>query len=156
MDWVNIIGSISGIIALLTLAFFTGRYISKIEHLCKTQTNCPIADVAIKIDSIWGMKDALSAAIIKIDTLWKIYVEDNLIKSSNPGEKVVLPDELKGEIEKQLNGNHYLSEISEPTLLVVNRIGLERFIEVAKTNKTSLGHVMVEANIYVLDCLKKQ
>lgn len=155
MDWVNAIGSISGIIALLALAFFAGRYINKIQSLGKTQDKCPIADVALKVDALWGMKDNLSAVMVKVDTLWKIYIEDSILRHSNPGEPVVLPVELKEEIKKLLDNDTYLSQVKEPTLLVVDRLGLRRFSAVAKENGTSLGQVLAEANSFVLDCLKK-
>lgn len=155
MDILNAIGSISGIIALLALAFFAGRYINKIENLGKIQDKCPIADVALKIDALWSMKDNLSAVMVKVDTLWKIYIEDSIIGHSNPGDPIVLPEELKGEIKKLLDNDNYLSEMKEPTLLVVNLIGLEKFSQVARGNRVSLGQVLAQANSYVFECLKK-
>lgn len=154
MDWVNAIGSISGIIALLALAFFTGKYINKIQNLSRAQDKCPIADVALKIDALWAMKDNLNATIVKVDTLWKIYIEDSIIGHSNPGDPVMLPEELKGEIKKLLDNDNYLSEMKEPTLLVIDRIGLQRFSAVAKENETSLGRVLAEANNYIFSCLQ--
>jgi len=153
MDWVNAIGSISGIIALLTLAFFAGRYINKIENLCKVQSSCQITNVAIKTEALWGMKDDLHATIVKVDTLWKIYIEDS-IGHSNPGEPVVLPVELKEDIKKLLNNDNYLSQVREPTLLVVDRLGVQRFSAVAKENGTSLGRVLAETNSFVFSCLQ--
>jgi len=155
MDWVNAIGSISGIIALLALAFFAGRYINKIENLGKTQSKCPIVDVALKVDALWGMKDNLSAVMVKVDTLWKIFIEDSMLRHSNPGEPVVLPVELKEEIKKLLDNDNYLSQVKEPTLLVIDRLGVQRFSAVAKENGASLGQVLAEANAYIFDCLKK-
>lgn len=154
MDWVNAIGSISGIIALLALAFFAGKYINKIQNLGKTQDKCPIADVALKVDALWGMKDNLSAVMVKVDTLWKIYIEDSILRHSNPEEPVVLPVELKEEIKKLLDNDNYLSEMKEPTLLVIDRLGLQRFSAVAKENATSLGQVLAEANSFVFSCLQ--
>ena len=154
MDWVNAIGSISGIIALLALAFFAGKYINKIQNLSRTQDKCPIADVAIKTDALWSMKDNMNATIVKVDTLWKIYIEDSIIGHSNPGDPIVLPEELKGEIKKLLDNDNYLSEMKEPTLLVVNKIGLEKFSQVARGNRVSLGQVLAEANSFIFSCLQ--
>lgn len=154
MDWVNAIGSISGIVALLALVFFAGRYINKIENLGKIQGKCPIADVAIKTDALWTMKDNLNATIVKVDTLWKIYIEDSIIGHSNPGDPVMLPEELKEDIKKLLDNDNYLSQVKEPTLLVVDKIGLHRFSAVAKENETSLGQVLAKVNSYVFSCLQ--
>jgi len=154
MDWLNAIGSISGIIALLALAFFAGKYINKIQNLSRTQDKCPIADVAIKTDALWSMKDNMNATIVKVDTLWKIYIEDSIIGHSNPGDPIVLPEELKGEIKKLLDNDNYLSEMKEPTLLVVNKIGLEKFSQVARGNRVSLGQVLAEANSFIFSCLQ--
>lgn len=154
MDWVNAIGSISGIIALLALAFFAGRYINKIENLGKTQSKCPIVDVALKVDALWGMKDNLSAVMVKVDTLWKIFIEDSMLRHSNPGEPVVLPVELKEEIKKLLDNDTYLSQVKEPTLLVIDRLGVRRFSAVAKENGASLGQVLAETNSYIFSCLQ--
>lgn len=154
MEWVSAIGSISGIIALLALAFFAGKYINKIQTLGKTQDKCPIADVALKADALWGMKDNLNATIVKVDTLWKIYVEDSILRHSNPGEPIVLPVELKEEIKKLLDNDNYLSQVKAPTLLVIDRLGLQRFSAVAKENGTSLGQVLAEADSFVFSCLQ--
>lgn len=155
MDWVSAIGSISGIIALLGLAFFAGKYINKISNLCKTQDSCPISTVSVKIDALWSMKEDLSATMVKVDMLWQIYIEDSIIGHSNPGDTIVLPEDLKGEIKKLLDNDNYLSQVNEPTLLVVNKIGLRRFADIARSNKASLGQVMAEANSFVFSLLSK-
>lgn len=152
MDWLTIIGSISGIIAILSLVFFTGMYVTKIKTLCKVQEKCPIGNIAIKIETIWGMKDDLAASLVKIDTLWRIYIEDNLIRFSNPGGTIVIPEELKDEIRGLLNNNEYLSRINEPTLLIIHKIGTQRFAEIAKTNGTGLGQVLTEINTFIFSC----
>ena len=154
-EWLSIFGGISGIIALLGLAFFAGKYINKIQNLGKTQDKCPIADVALKIDALWGMKDELTATIVKVDMLWKIYVEDSILRHSNPGEAIVLPEELENDIRTLLDNDNYLSQVTEPTLLVVDRLGLQRFSAVAKENGTSLRQVLALANSFVFECLQK-
>lgn len=155
MDILNAIGSIGGIVALLTVAFFVGRYIGKFHDIIKVQEKCPVADIAIKVDAIWDIKEAINASIIKVDTLWQIYIEDNRIRHSNPGDPVVLPEELKTDIKKLLNNDHYLSQVNQPTLLVIERIGLERFAVIARTNEASLGQVLVEVNTFVFTFLQK-
>ena len=154
MDWVNAIGSISGIIALLALAFFAGRYVNKINTIGKIQGECPISSLAVKTDALWAMKDDLSAVMVKVDMLWRIYIED-ILSHSNPGGNVTLPQNLKSEIKTLLDNDNYLSQVSEPTLLVVNKLGLHRFTAVAKENKTSLGQVLAEANAYIFSCLRE-
>lgn len=135
MDWLTAIGSISGIVALLGLVFATGKYCTK-------------------IDSLWEMKDNLSAVIVKVDTLWHIYIEDSLIRHSNPGGEFTLPDELKADIRKLLDNEKYFQQIKEPTLLIVARIGVRKFSEVARNNGTDLGQVLATVNSFVFDCLK--
>lgn len=135
IDW-GIAGAIIGMLALLSVVFAVGRY-------------------AGKFDTLWGMKDELSAAVIKVDTLWKIYIEDNLIRHSNPGSEIMLPDELKNEIKTLLNNNDYFGKVSEPTLLVINKLGIEKFSELARSNKAGLGQVLAEVNSYVFSCLRE-
>ena len=154
MDWLNAVGSIGGIVALLTVAFFVGRYVSKFHDIVKIQADCPISSIAVKIDAIWGMKEDINASIIKVDTLWRIYIEDNIVRHSNPGVPVDLPEELKGEIEKLLDNDNYLHGVSEPTLLVISKIGVARFSQVAKANGATLGQVLVEVNTFVFAFLK--
>ena len=153
MDVLNAVGSIGGIVALLAVVFFAGRYVSKFHDVAKIQADCPISSIAVKIDAIWGMKEDIAASIIKVDTLWRIYIEDNIVRHSNPGVPVVLPEELKGDIEKLLNKDNYLHGVKEPTLLVIGKIGVARFSQVAKANGATLGQVLVEVNNFVFSCL---
>ena len=147
------IGAISGIVALLTLAFFAGKYINKINTVSRSQEQCPINDIAVKVDSLWNMKDGLDAAVIKIDTMWRIYVEDNLSHhSSNPGGEM-LTEEIKQDIRALIQNDQMLMRVKQPTLLVIDKIGLHRFTEAAKTNGTSLGNVLAEVDNFVCECL---
>lgn len=134
MDW-GIIGTIAGSLAILGVVYAIGRYAGKIDDLCHK-------------------RDEINAAIIKIDTLWKIYIEDNLIRHSNPGSEIMLPDEIKDEIKTLLNNNDYFGKVNEPTLLVVHSIGIEKFTELARSNKADLGQVLAEVNTYVFACLR--
>lgn len=151
MDWLNWIGSISGIVALLTIAFFFGIYISKINAMAKVQEQCPINTISVKIDDLWNMKDDLHAAIIKADALWKVYIEEN----SNPGGGNMLPENLRGEITALLDNDDYLLKVKEPTLLVVEKLGLHRFVAVAKVNKQKLGQILAEVNTLVFEHLQR-
>lgn len=134
MDW-GIIGTIAGGLAILSVVYALGRYAGKIDDLCRK-------------------RDEINAAIIKIDTLWKIYVEDNLLRHSNPGSDIVLPDELKNEIRTLLNNNKYFCQVKEPTLLVIDKLGIEKLSELARSNKADLGQVLAQVNSYVFDCLR--
>ncbi|MBA7708222.1 hypothetical protein ES703_117114 [subsurface metagenome] len=134
MDW-GIIGTIAGLLAILGVAYALGKYAGKIDDLCRK-------------------KDEINAAIIKIDTLWRIYVEDNLIRHSNPGGPIVLPDELKTEIKTLLNNNDYLGKVKEPTLLVIAEVGIRKFSEIARSNNADLGQVLAEVNTWVFECLR--
>ena len=153
MDWFALIGGISGIIALLGLAFGFGRYATKIDDIHRMKDR--LLDTCIRTDSLWGMKDDLSAVVVKVDTMWKVYIEDTLVRHSNPGGHITLPEELKADIKDMLNNDKYLQQVSEPTLLVIHKIGLERFSEVAKGNQASLGEVLAEANTFVFTCLSE-
>ncbi|GAI85285.1 unnamed protein product, partial [marine sediment metagenome] len=113
-----------------------------------------VSDSLVKVDALWELKDEISAAIIKIDTLWRIYIEENLIRHSNPGGSSMLPDELKNEIKTLLNNDDYLGKVNEPTLLVIDKVGIERFSAIARGNKAELGQVLAELNIYVFLCLR--
>jgi len=134
MDWVIVAGGISGIVALLSVAFIIGRY-------------------AGRVDDLYQMKTAISGSIVKIDTLWKVYIEDNLMRHSNPGY-VLLPDELKDDIRALLSSDSHLGQVTEPTLLVINHLGLDKFSRVARSNGLSLGQVLAEANSFVFECLE--
>lgn len=134
MDW-GIIGTIAGGLAILGVVYTIGRYAGKIDDLCRK-------------------RDEINAAIIKIDTMWRIYIEENLIRHSNPGSNIVLPDELKNEIKTLLNNNNYLWKVKEPTLLVVDKLGIQTLSAIARSNKADLGQVLAQVNEYVLDCLK--
>lgn len=132
--WVSILGAVSGVLALLGLVYALGRYTTK-------------------IDAFWQMKEDLSAAIIKVNTLWKIYIEDSLIGHSNPGGGGVLPEELRAEIRTLLENDKHLGQVKEPTLLIIDRIGVARFSQIARDNKAGLGLVLAEVNSYVFACL---
>jgi len=139
-------------LAILGVAYGIGRYAGKIDDLCRMQEKLP--DSLLKVDTLWDLKDEISAAIIKIDTLWKIYIEDNLLRHSNPGDNIVIPDEIKDEIRTLLNNNDYFGKINEPTLLVIHSIGIEKFSVVARSNKADLGQVLAQVNEYVFACLR--
>lgn len=135
MDW-GIVGTIIGIVALLSVVFAIGKY-------------------AGRFDTLWGMRDEISAVIIKVDTLWKIYIEEAIIRHSNPGNEIMLPDEIKDEIKTLLNNNEYFGKVKEPTLLIINSVGIVKFTQIARNNKIDLGQVLAEVNAYVLECLTK-
>lgn len=153
MEWLGILGAITGILALFSVIFVLGRYAAKIDDLCRMKDS--LSDALIKVDTLWGLKDDISAAIIKIDTMWRIYIEDNLIRHSNPGDHGELPDELKNEITTILNNNNYLWKVKEPTLLVIDRLTIPKLSAIAKENKVSLGEVLVEVNNFVFSCLSQ-
>ena len=153
MDWVSILGAVTGVLALSALAFTIGRYAGKVDDLCKMRDR--ISDTCVKAETLWGMKEEFSATIVKVDMLWKIYIEDNLIRHSNPGGTAMLSDKLKAEIRALLDNDKSLSEVKEPTLLVINRIGLGKFSQLAQSNKSSLGQVLAQANDYIFECLRK-
>ncbi|GAH82984.1 unnamed protein product [marine sediment metagenome] len=150
MDW-GIVGTIAGMLAILGVVYGIGRYAGKIDDLCRMKEKLP--DSLIKVDTLWDLKDDISAAIIKIDTLWRIYIEDNLVRHSNPGGTGMLPDELKNEIKTLLNNNEYFGKMKEPTLLVIDRLNIQRLSEIARNNKVELGQVLAEVNSYVFSCL---
>ncbi|GAI42296.1 unnamed protein product [marine sediment metagenome] len=151
MDW-GIIGTIAGIIAILGVAYAIGKYSGKIDDLIQMKGG--VSDSLVKVDTLWDLKDEISAAIIKIDTLWKIYIEDNILRHSNPGDDIVLPDEIKDEIKTLLNNNDYFGKVNEPTLLIIHSIGIEKFTELARSNKADLGQVLASVNTYVFGCLR--
>ena len=134
MDW-GIIGSISGGLAILGVVYALGRYAGKIDDLC-------------------SKKDEIDAAIIKIDTLWKIYIEDIAIRHSNPGSNIMLPDEIKDEIRTLINNDKCIWKVKDPTLIIIDRIGLDKFSKLARENKADLGQVLAQVNSYVFDCLR--
>jgi len=151
VDW-GIIGTITGILAILGVVYAIGRYAGKIDDLCRMKDR--LSDNLIKVDALWDLKDEISAAIIKIDTLWKVYIEDNLIRHSNPGGTIVLPDEIKVEIKTLLNNDDYFGKVKEPTLLIIHEVGIEKLSELARNNKADLGQVLAEVNTYVFACLR--
>lgn len=135
MDW-GIVGTIVGILALASVVYTLGRY-------------------AGRFDTLWSMRNEISGAIIKIDTLWKIYIEETIIRHSNPGNSIMLPDELKDEIKNLLNNNEYFGKVKEPTLLIIHSVGIEKFTQIARSNKADLGQVLAEVNSYVFEYLTK-
>ncbi len=151
IDW-GIIGTIAGMLAILAVVYGIGRYAGKIDDLIQMKDG--VSDSLVKVDALWQMKDDMSAAIIKIDTMWRIYVEDSLIRHSNPGSNIVLPDELKNEIKTLLNNDDSLWKVKEPTLLIIAELGIEKFSEIARSNKADLGQVLAEVNSYIFACLK--
>ncbi|GAH91826.1 unnamed protein product [marine sediment metagenome] len=152
MDW-GIVGTITGLLAILSVAYAIGRYSGKIDDLIQMKDE--VSDSLVKVDTLWELKDGISAAIIKIDTLWRIYIEESLIRHSNPGgTSIMLPDELKNEIKTLLNNDSYIGKVNEPTLLVIDKVGIERFSAIARGNKAELGQVLAELNTYVFLCLR--
>lgn len=152
MDW-GIIGLIAGLLAILGVVYAIGKYSGQIDDLIQMKDK--VSDSLVKVDALWELKDGISTAIIKIDTLWRIYIEENLIRHSNPGGPGMLPDELKNEIQTLLNDNDdYFGKVNEPTLLIIDRIGIEKFSAIARGNKAELGQVLAELNTYVFLCLR--
>lgn len=151
MDW-GIIGTIAGMLAILGVVYGIGRYAGKIDDLSRMKDR--VSDSLVKVDTLWDLKDEISATIIKIDTLWKVYIEDNLLRHSNPGDNIVIPDEMKEEIRTLLNNDDYFGKVNEPTLLVIHSIGIEKFSALARSNKADLGQVLAQVNEYVFACLR--
>jgi len=152
MDW-GIIGTVAGLIAILGVAYTLGKYAGKLDDLIGMRDR--LSDGLVKTDSLWQMKDNIAAAIIKIDTLWKIYIEDSLSSSSDPGGNIMLPDEIKGEIRNLLDNDKWLCQTKEPTLLIIDRIGVDKLSQVARDNKVRLGVILAQVNSYVFDCLTR-
>lgn len=63
----------------------------------------------------------------------------------------MLPLKLKRDIQNLLNNEHYC-EVKEPTLLVVDRLGIKRFSKLAKRRQKDLWQIITDVDAYVFTC----